>query len=233
MDIELFTGSTKAIISTKGGYVTNLADNLGDIFFPKRVLKTPEGDEKTRGGCHVCLPNFGPGGESGLDQHGFGRTSNWRIVSQTETAVELVLDGQGEYANMESSLRYEVQETAFNMVLTLKNMGESPLNVSPGFHPYFFHAGRPITLNDERMIDLAELAGTKFINTKRQSLSIGDRQLTLTSQELKTWAVWTDKLGDYICVEPTQGGNAFAEDIGRADTLVQGEDKRYQFTLSW
>ena len=100
MDIELYNGATKAIISTKGGYVTNLANDEGDILFPKRTLKDAEGNEKTRGGSHACLPNFGPGGASGLEQHGYGRTSDWRVVERSETRVELLCEGVGEYTSM-------------------------------------------------------------------------------------------------------------------------------------
>ena len=100
MDIELYNGDAKAIISTHGGYVTNLANDDGDILFPKRTLKAPDGSEKVRGGCHVCLPNFGPGGDTGLAQHGFGRTSEWVVASKSEAAVELTLKGEGEYTVM-------------------------------------------------------------------------------------------------------------------------------------
>ncbi len=233
MDIELYSGATKAIISTKGGYVTNLADDRGDVLFPKRVLTTADGAEKTRGGCHVCLPNFGPGGEFGLEQHGFGRTSEWRVVTQSQTSIELILAGEGDYADMDSFLRYEVAEGAFTLQLTLKNNGLSPLPVSPGFHPYFYRGGRAPTLAGVTYKDLTEFAEVKFIDGDNQHLAVAGRQLTLQSNGLSRYAVWTDQLGDYLCVEPTQSGNAFLEDITRTDTLQPGGQQVYRFTIAW
>ena len=233
MDIELYSGATKAIISTKGGYVTNLADDRGDVLFPKRVLTTADGAEKTRGGCHVCLPNFGPGGEFGLEQHGFGRTSEWRVVTQSQTSIELILAGEGDYADMDSFLRYEVAEGAFTLQLTLKNNGLSPLPVSPGFHPYFYRGGQAPTLAGVTYKDLTEFAEVKFIDGDNQHLAVAGRQLTLQSNGLSRYAVWTDQLGDYLCVEPTQSGNAFLEDITRTDTLQPGGQQVYRFTIAW
>lgn len=233
MDIEVYMGSTKAIISTHGGYVTNLSDDRGDILFPKRTLTAPDGSEKVRGGCHVCMPNFGPGGESGLAQHGYGRTSEWVVRSHSETRVELVLAGKGDYIYMESSLTYEIQEGAFQMALTLKNTGSSPLNVSPGFHPYFFTGGKPVSIDSEQFVDLAEFAGTKFVEGTSHELVMNYRHLTLASDTLATWAEWTDGLGDYFCVEPTQNGNAFAEDMIGTDTLTPGEVRSYRCSIVW
>ena len=233
MDIELYSGSAKAIISTHGGYVTNLADESGDILFPKCTRRASDGSEKVRGGCHVCLPNFGPGGESDLAQHGFGRTSEWQVRNKSETRIELVLAGQGEYMGMESTLTYGLQDRALTMRLTLKNSGTSPLKVSPGFHPYFYTAGKVLTLDGETLADLAEFAGTKFADGSDRQIVIGERQLSLHSDELTTWAEWTDQLGKYFCVEPTQSGNAFLDDMARTDTLAAGETREYLFTIAW
>lgn len=233
MDIELYSGATKAVVSTKGGYVTNLANDEGDILFPKRILKAADCSEKTRGGSHVCLPNFGPGGASGLDQHGYGRTSDWRVVERSETRVELMCEGAGDYLNMVSFLTYEVHETAFTMHLRLKNMGKSPLKVAPAFHPYWYRGGEMPKVNDMQYDDFAEFAEAKFISGHTQHLKLAGRRLLLQSDDLTHWAQWTDQLGDYFCLEPSQSGFAFDEDISRADTLASGEEKNYEFTVAW
>jgi galactose mutarotase-like enzyme len=233
MDITLHSGESVAIISTDGGYVTNLADNRGDILFPKRLIQGADGTEKTRGGCHVCLPNFGPGGASGLAQHGYGRTSVWSIDEQSAASVSLVCAGQGDYESMISRLHYEVHERVFAMTLTLINEGSGSLNVSPAFHPYFMRGSGSIILNDTTYDDFAEFADTIFIDGTRQRLKTPDRTLHVQSEKLSRWAVWTDQLGDYICVEPTQSGYAFAEDIARADRLAAGESRTYSCQISW
>ncbi len=233
MDIELYSGDAQAIISTHGGYVTNLANDDGDILFPKRTLKAPDGSEKVRGGCHVCLPNFGPATAPGLAQHGFGRMNEWTVADRSETALELTLAGEGTYVSMESSLRYELQQSSLEMVLTLKNTGESPIKVSPGFHPYFFRGGQPLRLDGATYVDYAEFAGTKFTDGPVRELSLAGRTLTLQSEGLPRWALWTDDLADYFCVEPTQSGNVFAEDMARADTLLPSTECRYKLMITW
>ena len=233
MDIELYSGGTKAIISTEGGYVTNLSNELGDILYPKRQLLAPDGSEKTRGGSHVCMPNFGPGGTTTLAQHGYGRTSNWQVINTSVTRAELMCEGIGDYTNMESYLTYELSDTAFTMQLRLKNTGTLPLNVAPAFHPYWYRGAQMPTVNDIAYEDLAEFNEAKFILGHTQQLGLAGRQLVLRSDELLHWAQWTDQLGDYFCLEPSQSGFAFNEDISRADTLEPGSEKLYKFTISW
>ena len=233
MEIELYNGDAKAIVSPRGGYITNLANDDGDILFPKRTLRAPDGSEKVRGGCHVCLPNFGPGGESGLAQHGFGRTGEWAIAGRSETFVELTLAGEGEYKGVDSLLRYELQLNSLQMVLTLKNKGKSPVKVSPGFHPYFFRGGQAVQLNGIMHKDGAEFNVAKFIEGEMHELSLAGRMLQLHSDNLTQWALWTDELADYFCIEPTRAGNAFAEQMANADTLLPGAAQTYSFTLQW
>lgn len=233
MDIELYNGDAKAIISTHGGYITNLANDDGDILFPKRTLQGSDGSEKVRGGCHVCLPNFGPGGASGQAQHGFGRTSKWLVAGRSATHTELTLAGEKEYVGMASSLGYTLQQSSLEMSLTLKNTGESPLKVSPGFHPYFFKGGQVVQLDGVTYMDTTEFAGTEYADGTTRELAVAGRVLTLRSENLPRWALWTDDLADYFCVEPTQGGYAFADDIMRADTLQPGAERRYTLTIQW
>ncbi len=233
MDIELYSGGTKAIISTEGGYVTNLSNELGDILYPKRQLLAPDGSEKTRGGSHVCMPNFGPGGTTTLAQHGYGRATNWQVVDRSATRAELMCEGMGDYANMESYLTYEVHDTAFTMQLRLKNVGTSPLKVAPAFHPYWYRAGVMPVVNEKTYEDLTEFSEAKFISGSTQRLKLAGRQLLLQSNELTSWVQWTDQLGDYFCLEPSQSGFSFDEDISRADTLEPSSEKVYKFTISW
>ncbi len=233
MEIELFYESTKAIISADGGYVTNLMDDRGDILFPKRTMIAPDGSEKVRGGCHVCLPQFGPGGESGLAQHGYGRSSIWTIAAHTETTLDLNLAGQGAYEDLRSTLHYELTETSLQMQLTLENAGTVPLAVAPGFHPYFFTGGTEITLDDVAYKDLSEFEGVEFVSGDVRHAQIAGRELTMYSTNLGIWAEWTDQLGNYFCIEPTQSGFSFVEESSRADMLGACEQKSYSLTIEW
>ena len=232
MNITLHTGTTTATITTDGAYITSLTDEHGDVFYPLQQLTTSDGERKTRGGCHVCLPNFGPGGASGLAQHGFGRTSQWQVVEHTSDRVELMLQGSGAYAGLESRLVYTVAKHQLAMQLTLVNIGEDELLVAPAFHPYFAYDGVPV-LDGQPLADLTPLAETIFVDGPTRQLVTGLRTITLQSEGLPRWAVWTDRLGPYLCVEPTHSGNSFAGSPSRATVLVPGQTARYGVRVGW
>ena len=232
MNIMLHTGTTTATITTDGAYITSLADEHGDVLYPLQQLTAPDGERKTRGGGDVCLPNLGPGGASGLVQHGFGRTSQWQVVEHTSDRVELMLRGSGAYAGLESRLVYTVAEHQLAMQLTLVNVGEDELLVAPAFHPYFAYDGVPV-LDGQPLADLTPLAETIFVDGVTRQLVTGLRTITLQSEGLPRWAVWTDGLGPYLCVEPTHSGNSFADNPAHAATLVPGQTARYGVRVGW
>lgn len=232
MNITLHTGTTTATITTSGAYITSLADEHGDVFYPLQQLTTSDGERKTRGGCHVCLPNFGPGGASGLAQHGFGRTSQWQVVEQASDRVELVLQGSDAYAGLESRLVYIVAEHQLAMQLTLVNVGEDELLVAPAFHPYFAYDSA-LVLDGQPLADLTPLAETIFVDGPTRQLATGRSTITLQSEGLPRWAVWTDELGPYLCIEPTHSGNSFADSPAHATVLVPGQTARYGVRVGW
>ena len=232
MNITLHTGTTTATITTDGAYITSLTDGHGDVFYPLQQLTTSDGERKTRGGCHVCLPNFGPGGASGLAQHGFGRTNQWQVVEQASDRVELILQGSDAYAGLESRLVYTVAEHQLAMQLTLVNVGEDELLVASAFHPYFVYDDVPV-LDSQPLADLAPLADTIFVDGPTRQLATGRRTITLQSEGLPRWAIWTDELGPYLCVEPTHSGNSFADNPAHATVLVPGQTAQYGVRVGW
>jgi glucose-6-phosphate 1-epimerase len=235
VEIELWSGQTKAIVDPLGAWLTNLSDDNGDILFPRRLLKTVDGETKKRGGSHICLPNFGPGGDSGLVQHGFAREIEWTVGEKSDSIVTLTLErGEGEYVDMSASLTYQLSDCMLNVTLEVKNNSGSDMRVAPGFHPYFAIMGDgPVLLNDEKQ-DLNELSVVRFTEADEQKLAVSDRVVTLKSEQLTTWAERTDLLGSYICVEPTLKGFAFLNDKPAAEELiVSGATKRYVFSIDW
>ena len=232
MDIELYKGDTKAIISPLGGYVTNLSDFGGDVLYPKRILNAQDGSEKLRGGSHVCLPNFGPGGNSGQEQHGYGRTSQWTVESSGTDNVVLTLAGSGAYEGLQARLEYAIADQELTSALTLTNESSAPLRVAPAFHPYFVHKGE-VAVDGAQKALLDDFKEAVFIDGAKHIVRTEGRLITLMSGNLPRWAQWTDQLGNYFCVEPTQSGFAFTEDISRAGELAPGETKTYRFVIDW
>ncbi len=233
-EITLTSSQAIATIDTKGAWITTLLGNGSDILFSRRQLMNTDGQQKLRGGCHVCLPHFGPGGESGLAQHGFGRELEWEVENQTDTLLELRLTNTHPmYAPLVAKLLYLLTDNELSMQLTLENTGSQSLPVAPAFHPYFAHAAEPVQLNGAQL-SLETLAGTEFTTATDHALEIQGKIVRLASVNLPVWAVWTDQLGEYVCVEPSHSGNSFIDSLhGVPDELEQGQLKSYRFALSW
>lgn len=233
--IELWSGGTRAIIDPMGAWLTNLSDDNGDILFPKRRLAAPDGSSKTRGGCHVCLPNFGPGGDSGLAQHGFGRVLPWQPADQAANSVVLTLTGgEDGYQALVSRLTYQLADRSLRVTLQLTNTGQAPLRVAPGFHPYFaLRDGEDQVKLDGAVVELAALTGTEFQTGTHKQLHTAHRTIAIQSANLDIWAVWTDQLAAYVCVEPTAGGYAFTRSAVASELLTNHNPHTYACTISW
>ena len=231
--IQLRYGDARATIDLNGAWVTELSTDSGDILFPRQELRTKSGDRKLRGGMHVCVPNFGPGGQSGQPQHGFGRTSEWKLVGHDMGYASMILlHGVGEYEELSSMLSFDLDEHSLSVTLSVIIRYDHPIHVAPGFHPYFL-AKSGATL-DDKLLDFDELNGTQIISGNRRELEVGERHISLYSDELPRWAIWTDQLGPYVCVEPTRSGNSFERPNPPSDELLTPDEQRtYTFTMSW
>lgn len=234
--IELWNGTTKALIDPIGAWLTNLSDDNGAVLYPKRTLVNESGERKQRGGCHVCLPNFGPGGASGQPQHGFGREMIWNIVeAQSAFATLELVGGAAGYEQLVSRLSYTLNPRSLEVLLHLNNTGEAPLRVAPGFHPYFVlnDDEEEVTLNSQSYLT-DDLAGTElFPDVREMRLSLRRHAITISSDNLSTWAFWTDKLAEYVCVEPTFGGNTFLHEASEKEWLAPGEERTFAMTIQW
>lgn len=237
MEIELFDGRVKAIIDPKGAWVTNLSDEYGDVLFPKRTLEGADGGKKVRGGCHICLPNFGPGGDTDLPQHGFGRTALWEVVASTATSAELhLLKGEDKYETLHTEVTYEIDGNALLMTVSVTNNGLDTLRVAPGFHPYFMTArGEDRVVIDGENVQLDELYEVQFVTDARDHALVANKtKYALSADGLSTWAKWTDALGSYVCVEPTAGGFTFLDaNPSIEERLAPSETRKYSLRIAW
>jgi len=234
MEIELWNGAAKAIVDPLGAWMTNLSDENGDILYPKRSIKVASGEAKDRGGLFVCAPNFGSGGKSGLGQHGFARTQEWEVIDKTETSVLLkLMPHEGDYKDVSLVVSYQLNDKVLIVTLDVANDSDSEVRLAPAFHPYFATQEGEVKINGEKQ-DLAELHDVIFIDGEKQYLETAGRKLSLESKELASWAVWTDELGPYVCLEPSLAGFSFLNEIPAANELLwPGETKTAVVAISW
>lgn len=230
--IELKSGETILEVDPKGAFLVSLRSFGKDILFPRTQLKNKSGEIKTRGGLHVCLPNFGPDNKFDLNQHGFGRELTWQVIKQSANRVVLLLEGGAKpYKKLQSVLEVDLSDRKLNLKLILKNLNDEVLEVAPAFHPYFATKKDEVSfrLNDE-ILQLNELEGTIFRDNVK-SAKIGGREIIFNQTNLNCFAIWTDLLGNYVCVEPSFAGNAFVD--GGTEELGAGGVKVYGFGFEW
>ncbi len=230
--IQLKNERFTAEIDPQGAWLTSFSDEKGDILLPKSELQQADGATKVRGGSHVCLPNFGPGGDSGLAQHGFGRMATWEVLETESKQARLTLTGGAVgYEGLVSELHYSLRQDGISMRLILMNVGDTPLAVAPAFHPYF------ALQDNETMVDIE---GSSFDRTKMNDMQLINATSRVITTELRTiklqssmhsWAHWSDNLGSYICVEPTLAGYAFEE---RTEyQLLSGDHAEYDLSIAF
>lgn len=233
--IHLQFGNTQASINPHGAWVTELRDEKGDIFYPRRELILGDNSMKLRGGCHVCVPNFGPGGESGMPQHGYGRVKDWQVVEVSSNHASLVLSGgDGIYKDVSTMLSIALDDHALVMTISVINKGNKPVRVAPAFHPYFAVSDIQNVFLDDDELKFEHLDGTSFSSGECHDIVMPGRSITIASKELHQWAVWTDMLDNYLCVEPTLSGYAFTRDqLAKDEMIDENNQKTYSMTLSW
>lgn len=218
-------------VSSDGAYVTHLNDENGSAILAPLSILGPEA--KKRGGCHVCLPYFGADA-AGRPQHGFGRDLSWRIEENNRVISAYFETDVPGWSGFRAQIDYTAGVREFAMELKVFNGGTEARRVSPGFHPYFALEGNDIEL-DGRRVKANEFGEAQFIEGPTHTLVTGTHSFTLHSDELQTWALWSDRLGDYFCVEPTFRGPSHEAGTEALDgeLLAPGEERYYRFTIQW
>ncbi len=232
---KLKKDSAELVVDDQGAWITNLSDSSGDILFARQEFKTSTGETKLRGGCHVCLPNFGQDASQKLSQHGFCRNSRWNSQLQTDETLVLNLSpDHADYQDLQVVFSIKLSANKLWLELTLHNDTPRPMRIAPAFHPYFA-IGSAVTIGvNDQTLRVDECAGTKFIQADAVDLEVGGRRLKLTSSNLHTWALWSDNLGEYFCVEPTLGGNRFLNTKPLDDEiLAPNKHASYDFQIEW
>ena len=222
-------------VDSGGAYLVNLYDSRGDaILFPRATI-----DGKRRGGAHVCLPYFGPDAAGVLPQHGFGRDVEWSVEVLSDNEIRCVYEEikDGVSTGFYASILYKLFEdnNSFVTALTAANQSSrsEPFAVTPGFHPYFAVDPEDTYLNGGR-IQLTDYEPFKsFPESSTMTLHSGGRTITVSSQDLRHMIVWTDKRGDYLCVEPTLSGNGFDSTKTSEHTLGAGAVAAYSYSITW
>lgn len=225
--------SYKALVNTGGAYIERLDYNGKNIIYPKTIINI-NGKEKTRGGMHVCLPQFSNGDRKNLELHGFGRDCNWKVEENKKDSIILSLDNDvfdkyKEYESMSSSIEYKITENGFKTTLLVRNNGDKEIEICPAFHPYFCISDKNIYVNDEKI----DTSDEKYTDTDYKKgvrkIRTDIYELELENNNLNVFALWSDFADDYFCVEPTYNSVAFRDGVG---TISLGRKEQREFSYS-
>lgn len=236
-----------ATVDTGGAWVVDLSLDGRPILFRRDTLQSDTGQEMTRGGMHVCSPYFGSPWRTstlGLPKHGYSRLVDWKEVEITEDAVTLEhAQGRGHYVGLEQTLTYAISETpedgefefSFTADLTLRNCRPPrrvpPIVVAPGFHPYFqgLEGFEDLKTDVVRSGEVKTLGGG--FTTKRVKSRMG-RDISVSTRNLPEFIEWTDRLGDYVCIEPTASGNKIDAATDGVQILQAGRSYGYLLEIA-
>jgi len=205
-------------IPERWGHILSCKIDGRELFFP--FFGDPN---KPKWGMPYMFPNAGPLSDTeknlswfDLPQHGFGRISKWKSLSPW--VQELVFEA-GESFPYSWKVIHKVEignDESIVFTQTLENIGNSPMPVSTGLHPYFriprwdiselewrFTGGEKV----KEDLSLWSEWGTGHydIPADRRLLffipGLWEITLELSSQYNKFW-VWSLPDKDFVCVEP-------------------------------
>jgi galactose mutarotase-like enzyme len=224
------TGVAATVAPARGAIVTSLQVAGRDrLFMVRATLLDP--DKSVRGGIPLLFPFAGRlDGDrllhagSTMKQHGFARNKAWRVGEQRPGRLSLTLEDDAQAREVYPH-RFRLEQTmtllprGLQLDLAMHNLGEVPMPVAPGWHPYFSCPSpdkprvQPLGvpgLDPARFTPDAEFDfGVSAPAGGRADFEIpGLGQLRLGySPEMRFLQCWGLPGRDFICLEPFVGPN--------------------------
>jgi galactose mutarotase-like enzyme len=243
--VELTHAGVRAeVVPARGAITTALrVDGKELLYLDRATLEDPS--KNVRGGVPVLFPfagkladeTFAPAGTR-MKQHGFGRNKPWSVVLRRADHLRLSLiedaDTRAQYPYA-YQVEHSVQVLPRGLLITLLvlNIGDRPLPVSPGWHPYFCcPAARkadlrgdvpgltPGLFRDDREFDFG-LPAPANGRARFDVPGLGELCLSF-SPEMRHMQFWSQPGRDFVCLEPFWGPNDTVNSDRRLD-VAPGE----------
>lgn len=231
MKYNLKSNNILVEVDTKGAYVDSFTYKGKEVFFSKRII-VENGSEKVRGGSHICFPHFGPCTKVNLENHGFGRSEEWKVKKQSENEIVLVLNNDySDWKDVEAEVTYKIDEESFETKLLVKNNGEKEIYITPGFHPYFSYENEEeIYINDEKYKLTPKLIDSIFMEGI-YSFETSKYKLKYENTNMNKFVLWTSFSGKFLCVEPSYNLKALDDDEKLEKVESKGQ-KEFSYKLT-
>jgi len=163
-EILLQHGGSRVRLSLQGAHITEYVVDDVDLLWVSRSARFERG-VAIRGGIPLCWPWFGASlDEPGWPQHGFARTSSFRLLSQRSdaqhAAVVLALDESPAIPAWAGAAGLELEVRLADclwMELRTTNLTTRELLVGAGLHSYF-------RVSDCREVSIPALTGLAYLD---------------------------------------------------------------------
>ncbi len=163
-ELVLEHSGSRLRLSLQGAHITEYVVGDEDLLWVSQSARFAEG-VAIRGGIPLCWPWFGASpDDTRWPQHGFARTSRFRLVSQhsnaEHTSVVLALEEPVAIPEWQGKARLEVEirlSDCLWMELRTTNGADRDLLVGAGLHSYF-------QVSDSREISIPALTGLAYLD---------------------------------------------------------------------
>lgn len=163
-ELVLEHGSARVRLSLQGAHITQFSIEGEELLWVSQCARFEKG-AGIRGGIPLCWPWFGASLDANdWPQHGFARTSDFQLLSQTSdahhTGVTLTLTGPVPVPSWEGIASLEVDIRLSDhlwMEARTRNCSDRDLLIGAGLHTYF-------AVSDSRQVSLPALTGLAYLD---------------------------------------------------------------------
>ena len=187
--VTLSNAVSSLVIETYGARIVSWLKNGSEMLW---MPETRQGGCWEHGGIPVCWPTHGRNRTGNSPIHGTAWSSNFKVLSKTESAAKSVIELCCEWARLSLVYRIELDEN-LSVEMRTANHSSKPMKVVSAIHPYFrvgdisavkvngrgfdgpFDKGFACSLGDVDVIDDKSL----------------DRRISVCAEMARRFVVWT------------------------------------------
>lgn len=216
--VKLTRGSDEAIVYLYGGCVTSYKSG-GTEWLAVRPDAKMDGSKPISGGLPHCFPQFGPGE---IQQHGFARNLNWKLLEEPSEAGTAVLEltDTEETRKMwphafRVEYRVELKEGELATTLKVENTSASNFSFTGALHSYYAVSN----------INTAKITGP-FMGKSKLDKTQDPVKLTKADSDTLTISKFTEEIykealpGVVVLSDPAKGDLEIVSGSGWRDVVV-------------
>ncbi len=199
--IEINNATATAKIALQGAHLFEYTRHNETPILWVSTCTAFENGAAIRGGIPVCWPWFGMSENPDLPQHGFARTSIWKLMEQTENAQAstIILELQSTKSTtklwpFEFTLRLHVKVgTTLELSLETLNRDSKTMNITQALHTYF-------TIDTIQNVSIRGLEHKRYFNALDKTFYTQEGAITFDKETDRIYqdVTWPLKIDDSV-----------------------------------